>query len=130
MPRGKPIGRLNAAGFSDVVQRRSTSSSRTALAILKGQRAHDVVDPTGTRGQVFWRKRRQGSQSWPERSAQVGYLDVGRIHYDPRLAVAFAIRRALRPRDQFRAASPCLVMDAEGTIIAEIDPVTRERREL
>lgn len=126
MPKGKPrIGSGPVRPPWPALGRPRGPWQQRAAAAANEQQGHLSTGVAG-REDVLWRKGRAAGPF--SRSARVGYVGNSRIIRDPRLAVSHAIRQALRPGDPFRAASPIVVLDAEGQQIATVDPVTRERR--
>ena len=98
---------------------------------LSGLKAAATQLPEGRAGTFVesWRRPngtapRARAKNTRNQGVRIGYAGTGQLGYDPRLAVAYMIRAALRPG---RSLAPVTVYDATGVAIATIDPLTRER---
>lgn len=116
--------RLATRGPSD--RRRA----RKAVASQAGMDAYDAL-PSGASSVIIgaFRRRTLRGSSPPlarelgERGVRVGF-SAGQLSTDPRLALSFMLRRALRPRPPL---APVILYDAAGNRIGTMDPVTRVR---
>lgn len=97
-----------------------------AKAALRGSKGgtHKELGPMGESGLFFQAYKRKNA--FASREARVGFT-AGQLGRDPRLAVSYAIRRALRP---YRAISAAIIYDGSGRAIATMDPMTRKRSPL
>ena len=95
--------------------------TRAARRAVQARNIRHLEDAHSTGEIRLWDYSPSGSHS----GLVVGVIGPqGGISGNPAMNVAYAIRRALRPRPK---QADCIVYDANGQRIATIDGVTRER---